>query len=457
MHINPLIFRAYDIRGIVGSQLNNDSIFEIGRAIGSLAIEQGQNTLVLGRDGRLSSPTLAQQLQEGILTTGCHVINIGLVPSPLVYFAATTLNIYSGVVVTGSHNPSNYNGVKLMLNGSALTPIEIKGLYERICHQNYCHGHGQIEKKDINPLYIKTVTEQIKLKKPLKIIIDCGNGAAGAIAPQLFSAMGCEVISLYDEIDGNFPNHHPDPSVPENLGDLINAVKAHQADIGLAFDGDADRLGVITNKGENIWPDRQLILYAIDVLSRHPGAKIIYDVKCSSHVHHMVKKYGGEPIMWKTGHSLLKAKLKETGALLAGEMSGHTFFKENWHGFDDAIYTAARLLDIISRDGRTSAEIFADIPNSVNTPELKLPIDEPLKFKLMEKLIAAANFPDAEIHHIDGLRVNFNNGWGLVRPSNTTPYLILRFEADDPDALNNIKATFKTFLLATDPTLKLPF
>ncbi len=457
MQLEPSIFRAYDIRGIVKTQLTADVALEIGKAIGSYALEKKQGTLISGKDGRLTSPNLAMALQKGILSTGCNIIDIGLVPSPLVYFAAHTLEPHSGVMVTGSHNPPEYNGVKIMIAGSALSADEIQMLYQRISQQNYHHGEGTIKSLDIRPSYIEAITQQIHFNKPPKIVIDCANGAAGVIAPELFKKLGCEVITLFEAVDGHFPNHHPDPSDPKNLIDLTEAVKNHHADIGLAFDGDADRLGVITNLGENIWPDRQLILYALDVLSRNPGATIVYDVKCSSHVASMIAAHGGNPVMWKTGHSLVKAKLKETGALLAGEMSGHTFFKENWHGFDDAIYTAARLLDIMVRDGRTSHEIFKEIPDSINTPELKLSIDEDRKFIFMEQLIKAANFPDATIHTIDGLRVDFDYGWGLVRPSNTTPYLILRFEAKDQPSLNKVKQLFTDFILAADPNLDLPF
>lgn len=457
MEVKQVIFRAYDIRGLVESQLTPTIVLKIGKALGSLLLELGEKNVVCGRDGRLSSPILMENLQKGILSTGCNIIDIGVMPSPLVYFAASVLDTCSGIVVTGSHNPPEYNGVKMMIQGNALSAEQIQALYHRVLKENFQIGQGTVSFDDICSQYIDIITQQIKLKRKLKVVIDCANGTAGVIAPELYKKMGCDVITLYPEVDGHFPNHHPDPSAPENLYDLIHAVKKHNADIGLAFDGDSDRLGVITNLGENIWPDRQLILYALDILKDTPGASIVYDVKCSSHVNDMVKQHGGKPIMWKTGHSLVKAKLRETGALLAGEMSGHVFFKDKWFGFDDAIYCGARLLAILAEDGRSSSEIFAEIPDSVNTPELKLPVDEAVKFDLMQRLVNKAHFPDAKISTIDGLRVDFDNGWGLVRPSNTTPYLILRFEADNETVLNKIKKQFAEFLLAEDSSLQLPF
>lgn len=457
MDIHPHIFRAYDIRGLVDSQLTPEVVLLIGKALGSLLLELGENEVICGRDGRLSSPVLMENLQKGISSTGCNIIDIGIVPSPLVYFAASVLETQSGIVVTGSHNPPEYNGVKMMIKGNALSADEIQALYHRVLKKDFQIGRGLVSFYDIRSQYVDAVAQQIKLKRKLKIVIDCANGTAGVVAPELYKKMGCEVIALYSDVDGHFPNHHPDPSEPKNLQDLIAAVKKHKADVGLAFDGDSDRLGVITNLGENIWPDRQLILYALDILKKTPGASIVYDVKCSSHVKQMVEQHGGTPIMWKTGHSLVKAKLRETGALLAGEMSGHVFFKDNWFGFDDAIYCGARLLAILAQDNRSSSEIFSKIPDSTNTPELKLPVDEAVKFDLMQRLVKKVNFPNAEISTIDGLRVDFDNGWGLVRPSNTTPCLTLRFEADNAAALNQIKKQFATFLLAEEPSLQLPF
>lgn len=456
MHINPTIFRAYDIRGIAEKELTKEVMLQIGKAIGSFAQEKEEHTLACARDARLSSPALFAALQEGILSTGCDVIDLGILPSPALYFAAHALT-QSGVMVTGSHNPADYNGVKMIIAGRALLSEDIQALYFRILQQQYKQGHGKRATGDIKSDYIRAITKQIQLQRPLKVVVDSGSGVASVIAPALYRQLGCEVIELYSALDGHFPHHHPDPSVLENLSDLITAVKALKADIGLAFDGDADRLGVITNMGENIWPDRQLILYALDILSRHPGATIIYDVKCTSHLKNMIEKQGGNPIMWKTGHSLIKTKLKETGALLAGEMSGHTFFNDNWYGFDDAIYTGARLLAILAKDSRTSHDIFAEIPNSHNTPELKLAIQDDVKFDFMKKILAAADFPDGEINTIDGLRVDFKEGWGLIRASNTTPHLILRFEAMSESMLQQIQKRFADFLLALKSDLTLPF
>lgn len=459
MQIDPVIFRAYDIRGITGHQLNEKTIYLIGQALGSLSIEQELSAIACGRDGRLTSPSLAQSLHAGIRSTGCNVIDLGLVPSPLVYFAAHVLNIQAAAVVTGSHNPPEYNGIKFMSRGCSLSPEEIQALQKRIEQTDFHTSRipGTYSQYDICSEYLAKVKQTVQLKRPLKIVIDCGNGTAGIIAPDLYRQLGCEVITLYEEVDGHFPNHHPDPSIPENLTDLIEAVQYHQADLGLAFDGDSDRLGVITNQAENIWPDRQLMLYAIDILTRHPGATIVYDVKCSAHVKKVIEQHGGKAIMWKTGHSMIKAKLKETGALLAAEMSGHVFFQENWYGFDDAIYTGARLLEILARSNLTSSEIFSKIPDSINTPELKLPIAETHKFSFMEQLIAAADFPDGEICMTDGLRVDFKTGWALIRPSNTTACLVLRFEADDDKSFNLIKKRFATFLLQQNKNLDLPF
>lgn len=452
------IFRAYDIRGIVDEELTPATIYTIGLAIGSENRAQGENKIVVARDGRLSGPTLIKALSEGLQASGCDVIDIGMVPTPLLYFATNTLDTRSGVMLTGSHNPSNYNGLKIVINGETLSEQRIQALYQRIQQNDFNKGDGTLTQyTTIISEYIQRITSDVKLKKSLRVVIDCGNGVAGAVAPQLLRALGCEVFELFCEVDGKFPNHHPDPSIPENLNDLINAVREERAEIGLAFDGDADRLGVVTNEGEIIWPDRQLMLYAIDVLSRNPGATIIYDIKSTSHLENVIKEHGGQPLMWKTGHSLVKAKLRETGALLAGEMSGHTFFKERWFGFDDGMYTAARLLEILSASENSSSEIFAEIPNSVNTPELKLPIAEERKFIFMDKFKQQAKFAEAKITTIDGLRADFVDGWGLVRPSNTSPYLILRFEAVDEDGLKRIQALFREQLLALDKDLVLPF
>ncbi|MDX1900711.1 MAG: phosphomannomutase/phosphoglucomutase [Gammaproteobacteria bacterium] len=455
--IDRSIFRAYDIRGIVGVSLNETILELLGRALGSTVLEQGERTLVVGRDGRLSGPTLVKALCKGILASGCDVIDIGVVPTPVLYYSTFQLETRSGIMLTGSHNPPEYNGLKMLIAGKTLAEENITQLYERIVANHFQTGDGEYVELDMNERYIRHIQRAIPLARPLKIVVDCGNGAAGHIAPALYRAMNCEVHALFSEIDGRFPNHHPDPSETENLFDLIRAVRDTNADIGFAFDGDGDRLGVVTSNGDIIWPDRQLMLFAKSVLQKHPGASIIYDVKCSNHLDGLIRTHRGVPIMWKTGHSLIKAKLAETRALLAGEMSGHIFFKDRWFGFDDAIYAGARLLELLSQTQENSTALFADIPDSVNTPELKIFVDEAEKFSLMAKLADQAGMRSGDVSTIDGLRVNFPDGWGLVRPSNTTPCLVLRFEAESEKVLEKIQNIFRESLLAVKPDLVLPF
>lgn len=457
MRIDPSIFRAYDIRGIVDKTLTEECVYAIGRGLGSMALEQGEKCMTVGRDGRLSGPHLSSALCMGILSSGCDVIDIGMVPTPLLYYSTFVLNTKSGVMLTGSHNPPEYNGLKMMINGKTLAEEMIQALYQSIIDHRYKSGQGQLSELSFIDRYINHVDMNIKLPRSLKVVVDCGNGVAGSVAPELFRRLGCDVHELFCDVDGHFPNHHPDPSQPENLHDLIETVKNKNADIGLAFDGDGDRLGVVTNKGEIIWPDRLLMLFATALLKKKPGATIIYDVKCSSHLAVLIKKLGGEPLMWKTGHSLIKSKLAETQAALAGEMSGHIFFKDGWYGFDDAIYAGARLLEILANTLDDSSTLFETLPNSVNTPELKVYVEENEKFLLMKQLIARAKFSDAEHITIDGLRVNFPDGWGLVRPSNTTPCLVLRFEAESETILAKIQGLFRELLLAVKPELVLPF
>jgi len=456
-NISKDIFRAYDIRGIVDKNLTTDIVYTLGLAIGSEAIARGQKQLVVARDGRLSGPSLLAALIQGLLATGLQLIDIGIVPTPVLYFATHWLNTQAGVMLTGSHNPTNYNGLKTILNGAVLAEDDIQQLYQRIQAGNFVFGVGSIEKKDISADYIERIASDVKLARPMKIVIDAGNGVSGTLAPKLFRRLGCEVTELFCEIDGNFPNHHPDPSVMENLADIRAAVVKQKAEIGLAFDGDADRLGVVTDKGQIIWPDRQMMLFAQDILARLPGSEIIFDVKCSRNLPLVITAAAGKPIMWKTGHSLLRAKLKETGAPLAGEMSGHIFFKERWFGFDDGLYAGARLLEILSRADRKVSDIFQTLPDSINTPELKLELPEEKKQTFMLALLENAHFPDATLITIDGLRVDFPDGWGLVRMSNTTPCLTLRFEADDAEALARIQNLFRAQLLAIDSQLQLPF
>ncbi|MBV1910969.1 MAG: phosphomannomutase/phosphoglucomutase [Kangiellaceae bacterium] len=455
--ISDSIFRAYDIRGIVGDTLDENIVREIGRAIGSEAFERGEQRIVVARDGRLSGPSLLEALKSGLVDSGRDVIDIGEVPTPLLYFATHYLDSSSGVVLTGSHNPKDYNGLKIVIAGHTLSGEEITALKKRIDTGNMMKGQGSQESTTVVQDYISQVTSDVALTQPLKVAVDCGNGVAGKVAPQLLQALGCEVIGLYCKVDGNFPNHHPDPSKPENLEELIELVKSEKADIGLAFDGDGDRLGVIDSDGNIIWPDRQMMLYSMDVLSRNPGADIIYDVKCSKHLAKVISSNGGHPIMWKTGHSLIKAKMRETGALLAGECSGHIFFKERWYGFDDALYTAARLLEILSADTRRSADIFAALPNSIATPEINVAIDDDKKHKFVDQLVNQGIFGDGKLIDIDGARVEFSHGWGLVRASNTTPNLVIRFEGDDHDSIEQMKQLFKQQMLMVDGRLNLDF
>lgn len=451
------IFREYDIRGIVGDTLDANIVKEIGRAIGTEAFERGEQRIVIARDGRLSGPELMEALKAGLVDSGRDVIDIGEVPTPLLYFATNYLDASSGVMLTGSHNPKDYNGLKIVIAGHTLSGDEIKGLYQRIKKGNLVKGTGSSESTSVTQDYIGQVTGDVALAQPLKVAVDCGNGIAGKIAPQLLQALGCEVIGLYCKVDGNFPNHHPDPSKPENLAELMELVKSEEADIGLAFDGDGDRLGVIDSDGNIIWPDRQMMLYAMDVLSRNPGADIIYDVKCTKHLAKVISANGGHPIMWKTGHSLVKAKMRETGALLAGECSGHIFFKERWYGFDDALYTAARLLEVLSADTRKSAEIFKAFPSSEVTPEINVKISDERKFDFIRRLTQQGAFGEGKMIDIDGVRVEYADGWGLVRASNTTPNLVIRFEGESQEVIERIKKIFKQQLLMVDSSLNLDF
>jgi phosphomannomutase/phosphoglucomutase len=455
--IDPAIFRAYDIRGIVGESLTVDAAFEIGRAIGSEAYFRGEQTVVVGRDGRLSGPELSDALIRGLLATGRDVKDVGQVPTPVLYFAAQYLGSNSGVMVTGSHNPADYNGFKVVLGGETLSNEAIDSLRQRIESGDMLTGEGTLQEADVLPDYIERVKSDVQIVRPIKVVVDCGNGVAGIAAPRMLKALGCEVIELFCDVDGRFPNHHPDPGRTENLAALIQTVQEKGAGLGIAFDGDGDRLGVVSSQGEIIWPDRVLMLLAIDVLSRNPGAQIIYDVKSSRHVASVVSEHGGEPLMWATGHSLIKAKMKETGALLAGEMSGHIFFKERWFGFDDALYSAARLLEILANDPRSSSDLFAELPDSMTTPEINVPMAEGEPAAFMEKLLNSAHFHNARVATIDGMRVEFDRGWGLVRASNTTPSLVLRFEADDELALSTIQDEFRRVMLQVDPALSLPF
>ena len=458
--VDPSIFRAYDVRGVVGKTLDAQVARALGQSIGTLMNERGLREIVVGRDGRLSGPMLAGALAEGLREAGIDVIDLGAVPTPVVYYAAYRYNTGCGVAVTGSHNPPDYNGFKIVVGGETLSEGAIQDLYQRIASGALDgDGKGALREVDVAPDYIERIVSDVLAERRLKVVVDCGNGIPGAIAPAVLEGVGCEVIPLYCDVDGDFPNHHPDPSDPANLEDLILSVRQTGADLGLAFDGDGDRLGVVSRGGEIIYPDRLLMLFARDVLSRQPGATVIYDVKCTSHLKGQILDAGGSPLMWRTGHSLIKSKMRETSAELAGEMSGHFFFKERWYGFDDGIYAAARLMEILAGDldGRSPEEIFATLPKSVSTPELKIELAEGEHYRFMDALRERANFEDASLITIDGLRADWPDGWGLVRASNTTPVLVLRFEADDDAALKRIQQVFRKQLLAVDFKLKIPF
>lgn len=451
--ISPYIFRAYDIRGIVGETLSSPIVERIGAAIGSEAISRGLASLCIGYDGRHSSPELADALARGVMAAGCNVVHVGAVPTPVLYFATHHLENGSGVMVTGSHNPANYNGLKIMLGGETLSGEAIQALYQRVQTGNLAAGRGTQSSEDVRRAYLDRIVGDIAVAAPLKVVVDAGNGIAGELGPMLIEELGCEVIPLYCEVDGDFPNHHPDPGNPANLADLIARVKAEGADLGVAFDGDGDRLGLVTNTGKIIWPDRLLMLFARDVVSRNPGADVLYDVKCSRRLAGVISEAGGRPVMWKTGHSLMKAKMKETGALLAGEMSGHIFFAERWYGFDDGLYSAARLLEILGIEDRHSDEVFEDFPEDISTPELHVEVTESSKFTIMEQLSQKGEFGDCNISTIDGIRVDYTDGWGLCRASNTTPMLVLRFEAETDEALERIKGVFRAQLQKVAPDL----
>ncbi len=451
------IFRAYDIRGIADEQLSTDVVYGIGQAFATEALRVNQSVIAVARDGRLSGPQLVAALIAGIRAAGADVIDLGAVPTPLLYFATATLETQTGIMLTGSHNPSHYNGLKMVLAGNPVAGDAIFALKDRLERGDLAYGQGGVEKCDILPAYLKAISQDIKLKRPLKVVLDAGSGIAGAVAPALFRALGCEVIELFCDVDGHFPHHHPDPSQLKNLAALIACVKSEGADVGLAFDGDGDRLGLVTNTGDVIWPDRQLMLYAADVLSRHPGGEIIYDVKCTRLLAPWIIAHGGKPLMWKTGHSFIKAKLKQTGALLAGEMSGHTFFKERWYGFDDGLYTGARLVEILAAQAHSLTTLCATLPEAVNTPELNIVLVDERKFAFMAEFIEKCQFKGATKITLDGLRVEYPDAWGLVRPSNTSPCLVLRFEADNSARLALIMAEFKTELLAIAADLPLPY
>jgi len=451
------IFRTYDIRGIVGRTLTVPIVREIGRALGSLGRERNAPTFAVCRDGRLSGPELVAALTDGLMSAGAEVIDVGMAPTPIAYFAAHYLNCGSCVAVSGSHNPPEYNGLKMVVAGETLYGDDIQRLRTRIERAELASGSGKRREANVLDAYIERIGGDVKLARTMNIAIDCGNGVAGMLAPRLYRRLGCTVTELYTEVDGRFPNHHPDPAQPKNLAELISTVKKGPEELGLAFDGDGDRLGVVTKDGEIIYADRQLMLLAKDVLARNPGAQIIYDVKSTRLLAPWIERYGGRPLIWKTGHSLIKAKLKETGALLAGEMSGHTFFKERWYGFDDALYGGARLLEILSKEANATAVLKA-LPNAPSTPELHWALAEGEPHALVAKLQEAKPFPGAErVLTIDGVRVEYKDGFGLARASNTTPVIVLRFEADNEAALERIKSEFRRALQPLKADAPLPY
>ena len=454
LKLDTTIFRAYDIRGVVGRSLSADVVYWIGRAFAAECAAAGRTRVVIGRDGRDSSEGLAEALTRGLREGGADVMDVGLVPTPLLYYATHALDTGTGVMITGSHNPPEYNGLKMMIAGETLAEARIQKLRERIEGNSFTTGAGDAEHIDIIDHYLDRVTSDVAVAQPLKVVIDCGNGVASVVAPRLITELGCEVVPLYCDVDGTFPNHHPDPADPKNLEDLITVVKDEKADLGIAFDGDGDRIGVVTNLGDIVWPDKLLMLFARDIVGRNPGADIIFDVKCSRHLNAIISEYGGRPIMWKTGHSHMKAKLKETGALLAGEFSGHICFGERWYGFDDALYSAARLLEIVGAESQRVDKLFAEFPVTFMTPEIKVNTTDKAKFGIMDRLSKEGHFGNGTLTTIDGIRVDYPDGWGLVRPSNTSPVLTLRFEADGQAALDRIQRVFREQLAKIDPTLR---
>jgi phosphomannomutase/phosphoglucomutase len=451
------IFRAYDVRGITDSQLTPQVTYLVAKAIASDAMEQGIHTLYFGFDGRTSSPALSQAAIEGMLSTGCNVIDVGLVPSPVLYFATYALAHTSGVILTASHNPANYNGLKILFRRTSLTTQQIQDLRLRIQERRLLDGAGNYQAISINQLYIDDICSKITLSKPMRVVIDCGNAVPGVIAPELFAKLGCDVVPLFCEVDGSFPNHHPDPTVKENLQQLCKEVIKQKADLGIAFDGDGDRVALVTNEGEAVGTDRLLMLLIKAIVPKYPGATIVYDVKCSSAVADLVTQLGGNPVMHRSGHSFMKQKMVETGAPLGGEFASHIFIKDRWYGFDDGLYAAARAVEILSQQKHSAAIEFASLQTPLNTPEIKIDVADEIKFQLMAKIQSLADFPEAKIHHIDGLRIEFGFGWGLIRASNTSPALLLRFEAVSLERINFIKAKFKALIHAADTNIQLDF
>ena len=451
MELNDNIFRANDIRGIAFEDLTEEVVFALGKALGTESINRKQDDFIIGRDGRVSSPQLFEWVSEGVLSTGCNVTDIGVVPSPVFYHSTFNLDSSSGVVITGSHNPADYNGFKILFNNNSTSSEEIQSIKKRVKEQDFLSGKGNIESLDVVGSYVEEVISNIKLKCPLNISIDCGNGAAGVVAEKVYRGLGCKVEGLFCDLDGEFPNHHPDPSKPENVEDLIKSVTKNNSDIGLAFDGDADRLGVISPSGEMIFPDMQMILFSEHILKKNPNSRIVFDVKCSKLLEEAILKSNGTPLMSKTGHTFIKSLIRENNAILGGEMSGHIFFNDRWPGFDDGVYAGARMLEILAES--EGEDIFNALPKLISTPEINLKTTDEEKFIIIDEFKKISNFEDCKIIDIDGIRVEFDNGWGLLRASNTSPVLVLRFEADSSNALNYIKDRFKETLSKIEPSL----
>ena len=450
MKVNSEIFRAYDIRGIAGKELTEEGIFYIGKAIGTLILSEGRKSLLTARDGRISGPSLLKSFQEGVLASGCNVTDLGLVPTPLLYFATFKTKIPDGVMLTGSHNPKNYNGLKIVINKKSMTGQKIEEIKNMISNDNYFNGSGEMNNLEIKKNYLIEMQEKIRLDSKLKVCLDCGNGVGGLVAPDAFKILGIDLIELFSNVDGEFPNHHPDPSNIENLKDLQNKVLETNSDLGIALDGDGDRVGLVDNKGEVIFPDTYMMLLAEDVLEKHQSGSIVYDIKCSNNLKNVILNSNGNPVVSRTGHSYIKSKIIEENALLGGEMSGHIFFNDDWYGFDDGIYSALRLIEILSKRKSSPHQIFANYPKNYSTPEINIPISDKRKFEIIEVLKPIVNKNEYKLVDIDGIRLEKENCWGLIRASNTSPNLVLRFEGKSEQDLNEIKNYFKEILSKID-------
>ena len=448
------IFRAYDIRGIAETELSSPDIELIGRAIGTIALHYNQHTLLFGADGRLSSPALSAALKKGILSTGCNLVDLGIIPTPLLYFATHTTEWSSGLILTASHNPAEYNGIKMVNQRTCLTPEQIQMLRTLIDTGQFARGKGSLTTLDIMPAYLARICGDIQLKRPLKVVVDCGNAVPALVAPQLFAALPCEVLPLYCDVDGHFPNHHPDPTVPENLQALISTVQEQQADVGIALDGDGDRVVIVTNAGNVIDTDRLLMLFIRDIVPRYQHPKVVFDVKCSNLLSALIEENGGIPVMSRSGHSFMKQKMQDSNAVVGAEFSAHVFIKDRWFGFDDGMYVAARFLEILAASPLSAEQLLQSLPTSVVTPELRIEVSDEDKFTLMALIAELADFPQARINTLDGIRADFCHGWGLIRASNTTPALLLRFEADNQETLQQIQQQFRDLLSRVDTALR---